>query len=185
MISDPPTNSPRTYSCGMVGQSEYSLIPLRTSGSWSTSTVSYLAPSRSRIAIARLEKPHCGNSAVPFMKSTISLLFTMSAMRARDSGVDASLTGRLRVRHCGFELQCVKLSPYSAAEGGIDRLMLSNSAQSGETAAHDARCIMVAVTGKIADFDFSVGDGRLDQPLDLACGHRHQRFVASMIWRRA
>src|SRR5438067_2941267 len=142
-------------------------MPARTSGSWSTSTVSYFAPSRSRIAIARLEKPHCGNRAVPFMNRTMSFDFTMSAMRAC-----GSLTGCLRIRHCGFELQCVKLSPYSPPERGIDRLMLFDAAQPGETAAHDASGIMVAVAGQIADLDFGVRNGRFDQPLDLGCGHR-------------
>src|SRR5438067_8376957 len=142
-------------------------MPARTSGSWSTSTVSYLAPSRSRMATARLEKPHCGNRAVPFMNSTMSLLFTSSSIR-----VVASLTGRLRFRHCGFELQCVKLSPYSPPKRGIDRLMLFDAAQPGETAAHDASGIMVAVAGQIADLDFGVRNGRFDQPLDLGCGHR-------------
>src|SRR5690348_18188874 len=125
----------------MVGQSEYSLIPWRTSGSWSTSTVSYLAPSRSRMAIARLEKPHCGNSAVPFMKSTTSLLFTISAMREL-----TSLTGHLRW-HCRFELQCVKLSPNSPPKRGIDRLVLPDAAEAGEAAADDACGIMIAVAG--------------------------------------
>src|SRR4051794_34232067 len=141
-------------------------MPWRISGSWRTSTVSYLAPSRSRMAIARLEKPHCGNSAVPFMNSTTSFLLTRSAMRSVES-----LTGRLRFRHCGFELQCVKLSPYSSPKRGIDRLMLLDAAQPVEAAAFDARCIMVAVAGKIADRDFGVGNRRLDQPLDLARRH--------------
>src|ERR1700754_4771001 len=113
-------------------------MPWRISGSCRTSTVSYLAPSRSRIAMARLEKPHCGNRAVPFMNSTMSFELTMSAMRDW-----ASLTDGLRW-HRGFELQCVKLSPYSTPECGIDRLMLFDAAQSGETRAHDTRSIMVA-----------------------------------------
>src|SRR5207248_4444055 len=97
------------------------------------------------------------------MNSTISLLFTSSSIR-----VLASLTGRLRVRHCGFELQCVKLSPYSPPKRGIDCLVLPDPAHPGEAAAHNARGIMVAVAGKIADFDLGVRNGRLDQPLDLA-----------------
>src|SRR5438067_9915503 len=124
-------------------------MPARTSGSWSTSTVSYLAPSRSRMATARLEKPHCGNRAVPFMNSTMSLLFTSSSIR-----VVASLTGRLRFRHCGFELQCVKLFPYSPPERGINRLVLPDSGHAGEAAAHHPRRIMVAVAGEVADCDF-------------------------------
>src|SRR4051794_19761419 len=125
----------------MVGQSEYSLMPLRISVSWSTSTVSYLAPRRSRMAIARLEKPHCGNRAVPFMNRTMSFDFTMSPMR-----LVASLTDGLRsfaLGHCRFELQCVKLSPYSSPEGGIDRLMLLDPAEADEALALDPCRIMV------------------------------------------
>src|SRR5215470_8914302 len=122
-------------------------MPARISGSWSTSTVSKSAPSRSRMATARLEKPHWGKSAVPFMKSTTSLALTRSAMRFR-----ASLTNRL-LRHRGFELQCVKLTPDPAPKRGIDRLMLLDPGHAGETLAHDPRSIVVAVAGKVADGD--------------------------------
>ena len=37
------------------------------------------------MAIAWLEKPHCGNSGVPFMNRTTSLDLTMSPMRALTS----------------------------------------------------------------------------------------------------
>src|SRR5690348_6935367 len=155
-------------------------MPCRISGSWSTSTVSYLVPRRSRIATARLEKPHCGNSAVPFMKRTTSLRFTISPMRELGSPL-GSVTVRLRFGHRRFELQCVKLSPYSPPERRIDRLVLLDAAHPGEAAADDARGIMVAVAGEVADSDFRIRDRRLDQPLDLAGGHRHQRLVLSMI----
>src|SRR5690606_1881336 len=42
MMSEPPRNSPATYSWGMVGQLEYSLMPWRTSSSSSTLTVTSL-----------------------------------------------------------------------------------------------------------------------------------------------
>src|SRR3954463_5313626 len=145
-------------------------MPARISGSWSTSTVSYFAPRRSRIAIARLENPHCGNSAVPFMNSTMSFALTRSSMRAW-----ASLTDRLRVRHRGFELQCVKLSPNSPPERGIDGLVLPDPAEPGKAWADDAGRIMIAVAGEVADRHLGVGNRRLDQRLDLAGRHRHQR----------
>src|SRR4051812_47194657 len=103
--------------------------------------------------MARLEKPHCGKKAVPFMKRRISLPFTMSPMR-----VWASLTGRLRIRHCGFELQCVKLTPYSPPQCGIDRLVLLDPAQPGEAAAYHAGGIMVTVAGEVANGHLGVGD---------------------------
>src|SRR5690348_14519249 len=142
-------------------------MPWRISGSWRTSTVSYWAPRRSRIATARLEKPHCGKSAVPFMNNTMSFFLTMSSILLR-----ASVTGHLR-RHRGFELQCVKLFPYSPPERRIDRLVLADPAHSFKASADDARRIMVAVAGKVADRHLGVGDRRLDQPLDLARGHGH------------
>jgi hypothetical protein len=37
-MSLPPTSSPSMYSCGIVGQSPYCLMPSRISGSDSTST---------------------------------------------------------------------------------------------------------------------------------------------------
>ena len=96
MISVPPTNSLPTYSCGIVGQSEYSLIPtsslvvqshytVRTSNpasshipdlsSSSSSTLNAVnfcgsTPCSPSICMLALEKPHCGVSGVPFMKST-------------------------------------------------------------------------------------------------------------------
>lgn len=57
MMSDPPTNSPPTYSCGIVGQLEYALIPLRMLGSSRTFTVSYGVSSVLSIRQAVLEKP--------------------------------------------------------------------------------------------------------------------------------
>src|SRR3954471_4077007 len=132
------------------------------------------------MAIARLEKPHCGNRAVPFMKSTTSFDLTMSPMR-----LWASVTFNLHIRHCGFELQCVKLSPYAPPERGIDCLMLLDAAHSGEAAAYHARGIMVPVAGEVADGDLGIRDRRLDQFFDVAGRHRHQRFEASMICRRA
>src|SRR5690606_19597478 len=82
MMSEPPMNSPFTYSCGTVGQFEKSLMPWRTSGSSSTLTVAMLStPQAFRIWMARPEKPHCGNCAVPFMNSTTGVLVTVSLIQ--------------------------------------------------------------------------------------------------------
>src|SRR5690348_4135201 len=109
------------------------------------------------------------------MNSTMSLPFTMSAMREL-----ASLTGILRLGHCRLELQCVKLSPNSPPKCGIDRLVLLDAAHPGEAAADHLRRIMVTVAGEVADRHLGVRNGRLDQTLDFARRHRHQRFVLSM-----
>src|SRR4051794_23498714 len=121
------------------------------------------------MAIARLEKPHCGNSAVPFMNKTTSSVLTRSAMR-----LWASLTVYLRW-HCCLELQCVKLSPYTAPKRRIDSLMLPDPAHSREAPADHARRIMIAVASEITDRHLGVRYGRRDQPLDLFRRHRHQR----------
>src|SRR4051794_6424003 len=106
------------------------------------------------------------------MKRTTSLLFTMSPMR-EPASLWGSFTVRLRFGHRRFELQCVKLSPYSPPERRIDSLVLPDSAHPREAAADDARGIMVAVAREVADRHLGVGNGHYDQPLDLGFGHRH------------
>src|SRR6478672_2036413 len=147
-------------------------MPWRISASCSTSTVSYGAPRRSRMAIARLEKPHCGKSGVPFMNRTTSFLLTISAIRVLAS-VWVSLIVSLRLRRCGFKLQRMKFTPDPPPERRIDRLVLANAAHSLEASGDDPRGIMVAVPGKIADGDLGIRNRFLDQPLDLARRHRH------------
>src|SRR5262249_18823302 len=100
------------------------------------------------------------------MKSTTSFDLTMSAIR-----LWASLTDYL-LRHRGFELQCVKLTPYSTPERGIDRLMLPDPVHSREAPAHHPRRIMIAVAGEVANGHVGVGNGGFDHRLDLGCGHR-------------
>src|SRR5947209_6413441 len=79
----------------------------------------------------------------------------------------------------------MKLSPYSPPERRIDRLVLPDAAHSFKAAADYTRRIMVLVAGKIADRHLGVGNRRLDQLLNLGCGHWHYWFEASMICRRA
>lgn len=88
MMSQPPTNSPLTYTWGIVGQSLtgqlhiasqrgathlYSLMPSRNSGSsrqLKDTICSRGTPCTSRIWQTAREKPHWGASGVPFMKTT-------------------------------------------------------------------------------------------------------------------
>jgi len=51
------------------------------------------------------------------------------------------------VRHRGFELQCVKLSPYSPPERRIDSLVLLDAVQSFKGAADHSHRIMISVAG--------------------------------------
>src|SRR5882762_3180609 len=54
----------------MVGQLEYSLMPWRIVGSWSTSTPLNLTPRCVSTWTTAAENPHCGKTGVPFMKGT-------------------------------------------------------------------------------------------------------------------
>src|SRR5690606_11768194 len=101
----------------MVGQSENSLMPWRISESWSTSTVVKATPRWSRIATARLEKPHCGKSAVPFMNKVTSFELTMSAMRALVSDMVFSLFG-----YRGGELERVQFPTHARPQRLVDAL---------------------------------------------------------------
>ena len=94
------------------------------------------------MVIARLEKPHCGNSGVPFMNSTTSLLFTISSMRLlhRSSFVSC---GR-----CSLKLQRMQFSAHPAAERGIDALVLPDPRHPREGRAHDPGGIMIAVAAQ-------------------------------------
>merc|ERR1711924_410534 len=64
-MSNPPTNSPSTYNCGMVGQSEYFLMPSRMFGCSSTLTLSNSAPVTSRMRMTWELNPHMGEAGVP------------------------------------------------------------------------------------------------------------------------
>ena len=77
-------NSPFTYSCGMVGQLLYSLMPWRISASSSTLMVVRVlvsTPLALSSWMARPEKPHMGKLALPFMNNTMSLSLTNWSMR--------------------------------------------------------------------------------------------------------
>jgi hypothetical protein len=114
-MSQPPMNSLSTYSCGMVGHSEYSLIPaIHTSAcnglvphrlqppaahlvshipalrSWSSSTLNAVnfsgsTPCMPRICMLARENPHCGVSGVPFMNKTTGADATALSIAPRTS----------------------------------------------------------------------------------------------------
>mmetsp|Transcript_8109 Transcript_8109/g.24289 ORF Transcript_8109/g.24289 Transcript_8109/m.24289 type:complete len:230 (+) Transcript_8109:339-1028(+) len=70
MMSYPPNSSPLTYSCGYVGQFEYSLSPCLTSWSVRMSKCPNSAPASCRSLTAFLLNPHLGSSGLPFMNNT-------------------------------------------------------------------------------------------------------------------
>ena len=59
-MSQPPTSSPLTNSCGIVGQSESALSSWRMRGSGRMSTAANGASSACSAATVRAEKPHVG-----------------------------------------------------------------------------------------------------------------------------
>ena len=68
-MSEPPTSSPSTNSCGMVGQPERPDSSSRIRGSGRMSSAAYFTPSAFSAPDARIENPQAGCWGVPFMKS--------------------------------------------------------------------------------------------------------------------
>ena len=83
MMSQPPTSSPLTKSCGMVGQFDSADSSARMRGSGRMSTAANSLPTASRAATVRAEKPHAGRSGVPFMKRITSWSRIASAIASR------------------------------------------------------------------------------------------------------
>src|SRR5690242_5685131 len=77
----------------MVGQLEYTLMPLRSSADSRTLSPLYGTPTWSRICTTCPENPHCGNCGVPFMNSTTSFDFTSVSMNC-SMLIFASFLGR-------------------------------------------------------------------------------------------
>ena len=76
-ISFPPINSPLIYSCGIVGQFPYSLIPSLISISSKTLNVTKSDPCSSWIIFTvLLENPHWGCLGFPFINNMHLLLLT-------------------------------------------------------------------------------------------------------------
>src|SRR3989344_5779626 len=110
MMSEPPMNSPFTYSCGIVGQLLYSLMPWRISSSSSTLTVTTLlgsTPQALGIWIARPEKPHMGKLALPFMESGMSLDLVGVWMRCWVSLMGILLERGLRAVAAGADSEII------------------------------------------------------------------------------
>src|ERR1044072_4299206 len=141
-------------------------MPARISGSWRTSTVSNATPRWSRIATARLEKPHWGNKAVPFMNRTMSLFFTSRSILSRASLIILFFLFGC----CRTELQCMQLRTHAPAQRLIDALVLADQGQAAEALGDDPRLIMVAVAGEVDDLDPSVRNALSDPGLALVAG---------------
>ena len=97
-------NSPSTYTCGIVGQFEYDLMPSRRSGSASTLKPLKLVPSALRICTTVFEKPHCGWSGTPFMKTTT--LFALTSFSICACTLDSSPSAAYE-RTFGLKSSCM------------------------------------------------------------------------------
>jgi hypothetical protein len=53
--------------------------------------------------------------------------------------------------------------------------MLLDAGLSPERFGQHGGGIVIAITREIANGDFRIGDSTLNQPLDVACMHRHRR----------
>ncbi|MNL68997.1 hypothetical protein D3C87_1938000 [compost metagenome] len=74
-----------------------------------------------------------------------------------------------------------------ALKGCIDKLMLLHAALATESFGNNRGRIVIAVAGKVANFDFGIGQGGLDAALDLGGVHWHvqspcTRFAVSGAW---
>src|SRR3954454_12395607 len=167
MMSEPPTSSPLTNSCGIVGQSDTALSSWRMRGSGRMSTAANGTSSACSAADARAEKPHAGASGTPFMKRITSLSRIASAIASR-RGFSLSLIS-FSLRRQG---QGVDGAADLVAEHRVDHPVLLDARLSGEFRRQHGRREMVAPAGPILDVGARVGDGRLDALLDLF-GRRH------------
>ena len=96
-MSQPPTSSPLTNSCGIVGQLEIAESSWRMRGSGRMSTAANGVSSACRAATVRAEKPQAGASGVPFMKR-ITLCSAIASAIASRIGLDSPVSAGARAR---------------------------------------------------------------------------------------
>src|SRR5580700_6774375 len=114
-------------------------MPWRTDASARTSTPLNLTPRWLRICTTAAENPHCGNTGVPFIKSTTGVSVICWRMRSctvlsislvlvcggRGGGCGASHCGcRLVLGRARLQGECVELVAHPAAQRLVDHLML-------------------------------------------------------------
>ncbi len=86
-MSDPPTSSPSTNSCGMVGQPDRPESSSRMRGSGRMSSAAYCTPSALSAPAVRAEKPQAGWWGTPFMKSITLFSWMAFSMKLRISSL--------------------------------------------------------------------------------------------------
>src|SRR6266567_2121371 len=148
-------------------------MPWRTEGSARTSMPLNLTPRWLRIWTTAAEKPHCGKTGVPFMKSTtgaspicwrmrscrvgsiVSILVLSGAAAA--AGAQASCSFRSIFGCAGLQRKRVQLVAHPAEQRLIDQLVLLDPGFAAERAGDDLRGIVIAVAAQILDRDLRVG----------------------------
>ena len=147
MMSQPPTSSPSTNSCGIVGQFESAESSWRIRGSGSTSTAANGWPTDCRIATVRAEKPHAGCSGVPFM-NRITWFSEIASADLVAHGVGA-LVAHTSLTPVGLDRQCVDAVAELVAEHVIHEPVLGDPAEALERGRRDDRVEVVPVAGDL------------------------------------
>ena len=113
-----------------------------------------------RICTTAAEKPHCGKTGVPFMKSTTGLSVMSCLMRSMTVAVGSWL-GPLRIVNPRGALRLqgegMQLVAHAALQRLIDHLVLLHPALALEGGGDDVRGVMVAVAAQILDRDRASG----------------------------
>src|ERR687893_576092 len=135
-MSAPPTSSPLTKSCGIVGQFDSAESCWRMRGSGRMSTAAKGVPSASSAATVRAEKPQRGASGVPFVKrrTSLSAIASLIAALICCSGVLMCEDLRFGSRYKG---ECVDGAADVVAEHRIHAAMLLEPAQPRELRGDD------------------------------------------------
>src|SRR5262245_5767789 len=167
-MSAPPTSSPLTNSCGMVGQLEIAESSSRMRGSGRMSTAANGAPTASSAATVRAEKPHAGCSGEPFMKriTGCSSMACWSASRISVASLMCSSLG------LGLDGKGVDRAADLGPEDVVDQLVLRDARQTREGGRGDGGAEVVAAAREVGDLGLCARNRGLDALLELVgVGH--------------
>src|SRR5262245_49566719 len=164
----------------MVGHWLNCLMPSRSSWSTRMLTPWNFTPSSLSASTTAAEKPHWGNTGVPFMNRSTSCLPISSRMRSntwgslmsiswkrrsrRGSGLNIGPSGPLR--H-GGQFQGMQHATHATAQRAVYHLVLLDLGFAGEGCGNDRGGIMVAIAGQVLDLDLGAGNAFLDQADDV------------------
>src|SRR5690348_8977322 len=148
-MSQPPTSSPRTNSCGMVGQLDRAESSWRMRGSGRMSTAANSVPTASSVATVRAENPQRGASGVPFMKRMTSFSAMASWIASR---ICCSTVLMVDLRFgSGFQGQRVDRAADLRSEDGVHQAVLLDPAHARELGGGDHGAEVVATPGEVDD----------------------------------